>query len=144
MLAVDWGERRVGLAVSDPTGLLATGLPTLKVNGREEAVRGVTRVAIDQEAERVVVGLPLLLSGEKGEAAMRAEAFAAALRRSLEIPVDTCDERLTTALSARRLHETGMRGARARAKLDQGAAVALLETYLEKLRHGAGGEHEPT
>ena len=143
-LAVDWGERRVGLAVSDPTGLLATGLPTLTVNGRDEAVRGVARVAAEQEAERVVVGLPLLLSGEKGEAARRAEDFAEALRVALNLPVETWDERLTTALSARRLHETGVRGARARARLDQGAAVALLETYLERLRHGEGREHEPT
>ena len=144
VLAVDWGERRVGLAVSDPTGLLATGLPTLQVKGREEAVRDVTRVAREQEADRIVVGLPLLLSGRRGEAADRAEAFAEALRKSAGLPVETLDERLTTALSARRLHETGMRGARARARLDQGAAVALLETYLERLRHGEGREHGGT
>jgi putative Holliday junction resolvase len=144
VLAVDWGERRVGLAVSDPTGLLATGLPTLTVRGRDEAVREVTRVVREQEAERIVVGLPLLLSGQRGEAADRAEAFAEALRKSAGLPVETFDERLTTALSARRLHETGVRGARARARLDQGAAVALLETYLERLRHGEGREHGGT
>jgi len=144
VLAVDWGERRVGLAVSDPTGLLATGLPTLHVSGRTEAVRDVARVAREQEAERIVVGLPLLLSGRRGEAAERAEAFAEALRKSAGLPVETLDERLTTALSARRLHETGLRGAKARARLDQGAAVALLETYLERLRHGEGREHGGT
>jgi putative Holliday junction resolvase len=141
VLAVDWGERRVGLALSDPTGLLATGLPTLQVRGRADAVAQVAKVAREREAERLVVGLPLLLSGERGEAAGKAEVFAAELREALGLPVETLDERLTSALSARRLEETGTRGAKARARLDQGAAIALLETWLDRwrLRGGTGG-----
>ena len=138
VLAVDWGARRVGLAISDPTGLLATGLPTLTVTGRDDAVRGVTRVARESEAGRIVVGLPLRMSGEKGEAAQQAEAFAAALADASGLPVDMLDERLTSALSTRRLHETGLRGAKARARVDQGAAVALLETWLDRARLGSG------
>ena len=134
VLAVDWGARRVGLALSDPTGLLATGLPTLEVKSREEAIAQVARVAREREAERIVVGLPLLLSGRRGEAAERAEDFAHALGAMAGVPVELLDERLTSALSLRRLHETGMRGARARARVDQGAAVALLETWLDRAR----------
>ena len=134
VLAVDWGARRVGIAVSDPTGLLATGLPTLTVRGREDAVAGVAAVAREYEVERIVVGLPLQLSGERGEAAEQAEAFAAELGRACALPIEMLDERLTSALSARRLHESGFRGARARAKVDQGAAVALLETWLDRAR----------
>jgi len=134
VLAVDWGARRVGLALSDPTGLLATGLPTLTVTGREDAVTRVAAVAREREAERIVVGLPLLLSGERGESAAQAEAFAAALAEASTLPVELLDERLTSALSTRRLHESGVRGAKVRARVDQGAAVALLETWLDRAR----------
>jgi putative Holliday junction resolvase len=130
ILAVDWGERRVGLAVSDPGGVIASALPTLKVRGREDAVERVALVAAEQEVESIVVGLPLLMSGARGRAAETAEAFAAALRVRSGLPVDTYDERLTSALSQRRMHETGMKPGRAKERVDQGAAVALLESYL--------------
>jgi len=134
VLAVDWGARRVGLALSDPTGLLASGLPTLQVTNREQALAGVAAVAREREAERIVVGLPLLLSGERGEAALQAEAFAADLGKATGLPVELLDERMTSALSTRRIHETGMRGPKARARVDQGAAIALLETWLARAR----------
>jgi len=134
ILAVDWGVRRIGLAVSDPTGLIATGLPTLEVRGTEEALRRVAEAAVQSEAERIVVGLPLLMSGERGEAAETALQFAAAVAHRTGLPVDTYDERLTSALSARRLREVGVRTGHARARIDQGAAVALLESYLQHLQ----------
>lgn len=143
ILAVDWGERRVGLALSDPDGIIATGLPTLAVRSREEAVARVVEVARLREAGRIVVGLPLLLSGERGEAAVAAEQFAAALAAAGGLPVDTYDERLTSALSARRLHEAGVKTGRDKALVDQGAAVALLESYLERLRVRAAGHEGP-
>jgi len=130
---VDWGERRIGLAVSDPGGIIATPLPTLTVRGRDEALVSVSTVARDQEAERLVVGLPLLMSGERGEAASAAEAFAADLRERTGLRVDLYDERLTSALSARRLQERGVRTGHAKGQVDAGAAVALLESYLQRL-----------
>lgn len=133
ILAVDWGERRIGLAVSDPGGIIATALPTLTVRGRDEALAGVAMVAAEREAERVVVGLPLLMSGEKGEAAQAAETFAAGLRERTGLRVDLYDERLTSALSQRRLQEHGIRTGHARDRVDAGAAVALLESYLQRL-----------
>lgn len=133
ILAVDWGERRIGLAVSDPTGVIASALPTLTVGGRDEAVGRVAAVASETEAERIVVGLPLRMSGERGEAAVAAERFAEALRRRTELPVHTYDERLTSALSQRRLHERGVRTGHAKGMVDAGAAVALLESYLMRL-----------
>jgi putative holliday junction resolvase len=135
ILAVDWGERRIGLAVSDPSGVIASPLPTLRVKGREEALTGVARAAAEQEVERIVVGLPLLMSGERGRAAEAALAFAASLGERTGLTIETYDERLTSAMSTRRLHETGVRTGRAKEKVDQGAAVALLESYLQ--RHGS-------
>src|SRR5258706_11515717 len=96
VLAVDWGERRIGLAVSDPTGTIASGLPTLTVNGIEDALAGVQRAVDDTAAQRIVVGLPLTLRGEHGDAATRAEAFAARLATRTGLPVELMDERLTS------------------------------------------------
>jgi putative Holliday junction resolvase len=125
--------RRIGLAVSDPTGVIATALPTLVVRGREHAIEGVARVAVEQEVERIVVGLPLLMSGARGRAAEAAEAFATSLAELTGLTVETYDERLTSALSQRRMQETGMKPGRAKERVDQGAAMALLESYL--IRH---------
>lgn len=132
ILAVDWGERRIGLAVSDPTGTIATGLPTLEVRGPADAVARVAAVAAEHEAEEIVVGLPLLLSGERGEAARAAEGFAEALGRATTRPVVTWDERLTSAMSTRRIHERGERPRGRKGRVDMGAAVALLESWLQR------------
>ena len=132
ILAVDWGERRIGLAISDPTGVIATALPTLIVGGRSDALAGVAKVAAETEAECIVVGLPLLMSGARGSAAEAASAFAEALAARTQLTVETYDERLTSAMSQRRLQEAGVRTRRAREKVDQGAALALLQSYLQR------------
>jgi putative holliday junction resolvase len=130
VLAVDWGERRIGLAVSDPQEVIASGLPTLVVGGLQQAVDGVARVAREVEADRVVVGMPLRMDGGRGTAAEAAQRFTDLLRERCVAPVVNYDERFTSALSARRLHEAGVRTGHARERVDQGAAVALLESYL--------------
>ena len=134
ILAVDWGERRIGLAVSDPQGIIATGLETVQVVSEPNAVARVSAVAKQFEVERMVVGLPLLMSGERGEAAESATRFADLLAARSGLPVDTYDERLTSALSERRLREVGRRGSDKRSRVDQGAAIALLESYLQRLQ----------
>jgi putative Holliday junction resolvase len=133
VLAVDWGARRIGLAISDPGGTVASGLPTLEVRGLEHALQGVARVAREHEADSIVVGLPLLMSGERGQAVEDAQRFADRLATEAGLPVDTYDERLTSALAARRLRELGVRTGHAKGRVDQGAAIALLESYLMRL-----------
>lgn len=135
ILAVDWGARRIGLAVSDPLGILATGLPTLVVQGEAEAVARVADTVREVEAEALVVGLPLTLMGEKGESALAAERFAAKLADATGLPVHLYDERLTSTIAQRRLHETGARTKGKKGKVDEGAAVALLEGWLAKARY---------
>lgn len=142
ILAVDWGERRIGLAVSDPQGIIATGLKTLVVRGPADALARVAAIAAEREVGRIVVGLPLLMSGVRGEAAENAQRFADGLAARTGLPVDTYDERLTSALSERRMREVGERPGRARARVDQGAAVALLESFLLRVRASAGGREE--
>jgi len=137
ILAVDWGERRVGLAVSDPTGTIASSLETLVVRGEAEAVTRVVAAAREEEVESIVVGLPLLLSGEKGEAALHAEGFAAKLEQASGLPVHLYDERMTSAMSSRRMHERGESPSRAKGRVDAGAAVALLESWLMRQAEAA-------
>jgi putative holliday junction resolvase len=142
ILAVDWGERRIGLAVSDPEGIIATGLRTVEARSVEAAVARIAEIAKSYEVGRIVVGLPLLMSGERGDAAESAQHFADLLGARTGIRVDTYDERLTSALSERRLREVGVRAGHAKARIDQGAAIALLESYLLRLKSSPEGPGE--
>ncbi len=128
VLALDYGSARCGVAVSDPTGVLATPLePVLKPDGRPGMARILSRVH-ELEVGRVVVGLPLSLSGSDSEQTRAARRFAAALEKRLAgVPVELYDERFTTVLAARD-GEIGSR--RPRASEDSRAAAHLLSTWL--------------
>lgn len=131
ILGVDWGERRVGIAVSDPTGLIARSLPTLEVRSEEEAAAAVTETARREEAERIVVGLPLKLDGTRGSAAEAAERLARRVESLSGLTVDLWDERLTSAQALRTAHETGERLRGRKGRLDARAAEFLLQSYLD-------------
>lgn len=120
MLALDHGTARIGCALSDPTGTLATPLPVVE----PPQAKLVAEIVAEHGVERVVVGLPLHLSGEEGSQAALARGFAAELEALLSIPVETYDERLTT-----RMAEMSRRGG-ATAAPDSLAAAHLLEAYL--------------
>jgi putative Holliday junction resolvase len=141
---VDWGERRIGLALSDPLGILASALPTLEIRGEAEAVARVADTIREVEADAVVVGLPLTLKGERGEAAQSAERFAARLQAVCEVEVSLYDERLTSALAQRRMRETGEKSRGRKGRVDAGAAVALLEGWLVRLKHQQERNREET
>lgn len=132
VLAVDWGTRRVGLAVSDPGGLLARPLPTLRVNGAEEAAEGVALAAGREAAEAIVVGLPLRYSGVEGPSAERARALGAALARR-GFTVIYRDERSTSEEARAWLRERGERRPDPE-RVDQVAALLLLQSYLDAER----------
>jgi putative holliday junction resolvase len=129
ILALDHGEARCGCAVSDPSGTLATPLPAVERPDTEPGLAALVRLVDAQDAERVVVGLPLTLAGEEGEQATRARAFAEALGRRVSVPVELHDERLTTRLAERGEGE---------ADEDSRAAAHLLESWLA--RAGANAE----
>lgn len=142
ILALDLGDRRIGYALSDPLGLTAQPAGELESKSparNVEAVRGlVASVGID----RVIVGHPLLLSGESGERAEEAASFADLLRRSVpEIAVELWDERLTTRQAERILVAGNVRRARRREVIDRMAAALLLQSYLDAKRQG---QEEPS
>ncbi len=131
-LGVDVGSVRVGVAVSDPGGVLATPLVTL---GRDEQggsdLRRLRDIVGEYEVVEVVVGLPRTLAGRDGPAARAALDYAGALAGALPVPVRMVDERLTTVVASRTLSERGVRGRKQRAVVDQAAAVAILQGWLD-------------
>jgi putative Holliday junction resolvase len=119
VLALDYGSARTGVAVSDPTGTLARPLRVIQQASTEEGLKEIVEAVRAEEAERVVVGLPLTLRGERGEQAEETERFAQALEAILDVPVERFDERFTTTLAGPGGDE------------DARAAAHLLTSYLE-------------
>jgi len=124
VLALDFGRARTGVAVSDPTGTLARPLCVVERADGDEGLERLAALIAEQEAEQVVVGLPLTLRGERGEQARETERFVELLRETIDVPVESFDERFTTSLAAR--------GGGAAAE-DARAAAHLLSSYLEWL-----------
>jgi putative Holliday junction resolvase len=120
VLALDYGSARTGVAVSDPTGTIARPLGVVERAATEAGLARLAELVREEEAERVVVGLPLTLRGERGEQAQETEAFVEALRAVVNVPVESYDERFTT-----RLAQT------APGPDDARAAAHLLSSYLE-------------
>ena len=131
ILGLDLGERRVGVALSDPEGTLAQPLVQLEPRGRRDLVAAVARLAADNSAGRVVVGMPFLPDGARGEQARRAAAVAAALRQAMAIPVVEWDERFSTQDAQEKLREAGVRPRRRQGRLDRAAAAVILQSYLD-------------
>jgi putative Holliday junction resolvase len=127
VLALDYGAARCGCALSDPSGTLATPLPAIERPAGRDGLRAIAELVREHEPERVVVGLPLTLSGEEGAQAREAREFAERLRGVLTVPVELYDERLTTRQAAR---------SGGRAEEDSRAAAHLLEAYLDRSVRG--------
>ena len=130
VLAIDLGTKRTGFAISDPAGSMALALPTLENATAVDAAR----VVEEQGAESVVVGLPLNMSGTSGPAAQRTIDFVDELRLLVAVPVETWDERLSTAEGDRRLREHGLNRKERAKRSDVAAAIVILESYLRRMR----------
>ena len=129
-LACDVGSVRVGLARSDPQGLLAVPLPAVRADDHA----GVLAAIAEHAPIEVIVGLPLSLDGSEGPAAARARDWADDLRSRTDVPVRLCDERLTTVQAQRGLHAAGRTTRTSRSVIDSAAAVILLQADLDAER----------
>jgi putative Holliday junction resolvase len=123
VVAVDYGSARTGVAVSDPTGTLARPVGVIERVGTEAGLERLVRLIASEGAERVVVGVPLTLRGERGEQAVETERFVDQLRRAIDVPVEGFDERFTTDLAEQ---DPGSRTL----PPDARAAAHLLTSYL--------------
>jgi putative Holliday junction resolvase len=132
-LGVDVGDVRIGVARSDPSGLIATPVETV-ARGAGDLAR-LRALAVEEDAVELVVGLPRSLSGGEGPAATKVRAFARRLADAVTpLPVRLCDERLSTVSAEGVLRDQGRKGQRRRAVVDQAAAVVILQNALETER----------
>ncbi len=129
VLGLDFGERRIGVALSDPNGWLATPLTVLNRSSREEDFCAIQALIEQHGVDRVIVGYPRSMDGTAGPQARLVENYAAQLRTRLQVPVVLWDERLSTAHAERLIHEAGKRVRRER--IDAAAAAVILQSYLD-------------
>lgn len=140
-IGVDVGQVRVGVAVCDPDGILATPLVTLRrdpnvdIDTQPSDIVELARLVDAYQSVEVVVGLPVTLAGRDGPAAVQVRAYADRLATAISpVPVRLYDERMSTVAATRRLAERGVRGKRQRAVVDQAAAVEILQGWLDAQR----------
>ena len=132
ILAIDWGEKRVGLAISDPTHTIAQPFRTLSFRGWPSLAAELQLIVKQEQVERIVIGLPVTMKGTDSQKTQQVREGVAYLRSRLSVPVETWDERLTTIQAHRSLHQMGRQPSRERHRVDQLAATHLLQSYLDK------------
>jgi len=131
ILAIDFGARNVGLAVSDELGVTAQGLPTYRRSNKKTDFDHLRRLIRQYGVREIVMGLPLRMSGDEGIQAEKVHAFAEELRGKFKLPVHLFDERLTSVEANRVLRETEMSIRRRAEVVDQISAVLILQSFLE-------------
>ncbi|ACZ41010.1 Holliday junction resolvase YqgF [Thermobaculum terrenum ATCC BAA-798] len=137
VMGIDPGRKRIGIALSDPTGLLATAYKVIHRTTSDRDLEEIRRIAEHENVEKIVVGLPLHMSGYEGEEAVRARELAKQIETATGLPVELVDERLTSVEAERRLLESRRKlGKLGRKKLaiDAEAAAVLLQDYLDQER----------
>lgn len=131
ILGIDYGERRIGLALSDELGMIASGAGTIP--GDERAVNQIAHLVTERSVVRIIVGMPLTLKGEIGDTARMVQRFIEKLSAVVDIPVDSLDERFTSSLAQQAIRDMGVgrKKRRDKGKIDEIAAVILLQGYLD-------------
>lgn len=135
LLGVDFGDTRTGLAVSDVSRFLASGIGYVSPGGIEKTADKVAEVAAEQRAVAIVVGLPRNMDGSEGFRAERCREFAALLREKTGLPVAMIDERMTTMSASRYLNETNTRGSKRKGVIDTLSAQIILQNALDRLKN---------
>lgn len=131
---MDVGERWIGVALSDPLGILASPLTRVERTSDEAAVKAIADLVGKHEARVVVAGLPYSLDGKTGPQAVRVQGFLARLAQSLNVPVHTSDERLSTVVATQGMIEAGRSRQSRKGTIDAAAAAVILQWYLDGLR----------
>lgn len=131
IMALDVGDKRIGVAISDPQGLIAQSLMVIERRGMTHDLGTLGNLIRAHQVEKIVVGLPRRLDGTLGTQAAKAQAFGEEVQKQLEIPVVFWDERLTTAQAERLLIEAGVKREARKKRIDAVAATLLLQSYLD-------------
>lgn len=137
ILAIDYGERRLGIALSDPLGLCAFPLTVIDMKGKEDWKEELRKIIQEKDVEKIILGLPLTLGGKEGELAKRVREFREWLISEFNLEVELVDERFTSEIARKTLRTEGKTEKEMRGKLDMYSSAQLLQTYLDmKKREG--------
>lgn len=131
LVGIDYGRRRLGLAITDPVGITVQGCPTLKVSGFEDTLAQLVTFLAEQDVSLVVIGLPLNMDGTRGEMAEEVERLGKALGERASIDIRYWDERLTSEGAKQMLNAGGVKADRSAGDVDRVAAALMLESYLQ-------------
>ncbi|MCE2852762.1 MAG: Holliday junction resolvase RuvX [Roseiflexaceae bacterium] len=135
VLALDVGERRIGVAICDPSWLLASPYTTLQATPEAVFYKKLQHIVAVEDIVQLVVGLPVSLNGHEGPQAQRIRHFIDALMVHIHIPIATCDERYTSAAAERLMIEAGMRPEQRKARIDEVAASIILQDWIDAQRN---------
>lgn len=133
ILAADIGKRRVGLALSDELGLLAHPLQTLEWSGLKNFISKINLIIRDENVDKLVIGIPYTLKGGHSQKTDEIKEICSEVKKQINIEVVEVDERLTTKMAEQALHAVGKKPSKNRNKIDQVAAVYILQSYLDRL-----------
>lgn len=134
-MALDVGSRTIGLAVTDPLGYTAQGLPTIRRRNKRTDLAALDEVIKKYEVRELIIGLPLRMSGAEGRQSEKIREFAAMVEKHCKLPIRLWDERLTSVEANRVLRESEMSISKRAAVVDQLAAVLILQNYMEAQKH---------
>ena len=133
ILALDHGTRRIGVAVSDELKMIATPLEFIPAEPFADFLKRLKEILCEKQVELVLVGMPRNMDGSYGPAALKVQAFVAAVKGAITVPIETWDERLTSAQANRVLLQANVRRGQRKQKVDKMAAAILLQSYLDSL-----------
>jgi len=134
-MGLDIGEKRIGVALSDPLGIMASALTVIERTTDDAAIKQIVELARQNDVERIVIGLPRSLDGSLGKQAQTVQAFIELLKSHTELPVITWDERFSTVAAERMLLEAGMKRDKRKRHRDAVAAAFILQGYLDRERN---------
>ena len=130
VLALDHGDARIGVAATDPVGIMAHPVETIQVQ-TTDVIERVAEIVRERQIKQIVLGLPLNMNGTEGPSAIKVRKFGKLIRERLpDIPLHFCDETMTTMAAAEKLHQAGKNAKQQKFMIDQAAAVEILNTWL--------------
>jgi putative Holliday junction resolvase len=141
IMGIDFGERRIGLAISDPLGITAQGLPTIDTRKIKNVFSHIQGIIEGKEVNKIVVGMPRNMDGSIGFKGEAVRKFIQELQRQIDVEVITWDERLTTVQSQKSMQQMGAKQ-REKEKVDQISAILILQSYLDNLAQRNRKEHD--
>jgi len=134
IMGIDYGEKRIGVAISDPLGITAQGLPTIERTNIQEDIQKILNIIREKEVNEIVVGLPKHMNNMLGEKAQAVLAFVDLIKKHVNIPVNTIDERLSTVRAHRAMLEGDLSRKKRKDRVDMIAAQLILQNYLDRIK----------